>query len=119
MLQEHRLHDTTSFAVFVRLDHPYAPGPSSEGRGGTAVGVSRCVLGACLAHGGPGSLEVVIPHPPAIDTAIRYTDLYGTNQEIPLDVPLPGTTAGAAVGQTAAVPARGFHLPRRGRSPMA
>ncbi len=62
------------------------------------------------------ALEVISPHPPALDIVIRYTDRYGTDQEIPLHVPLPGTTATALIGQSAASPAHGFHLPRRGRS---
>ena len=39
------------------------------------------------------ALEVISPHPPALDIVIRYTDPYGADQEIPLHVPLPGTTA--------------------------
>jgi hypothetical protein len=34
------------------------------------------------------SLEVRRPHPPGVNIVIRYSDLHGTNQEIPLYVPL-------------------------------
>ena len=38
-------------------------------------------------------LELISPHPPSLDLVIRYTDPYGTNQEIPLQVSLPSITA--------------------------
>jgi hypothetical protein len=62
------------------------------------------------------ALEVVTPHPPALDIVIRYTDPYGADQEIPLHVPLSGTTSTIPVGQSPASPFRGFRLPRRGRA---